>query len=267
MIERWVPLDKGHITTRQNIQLHHVPLADAAKLIRELGRGRALLARGLRQHGPQRHRRPLRRGRSRRGLRPHPLRRRLRALLRPPSGHPGDAAQVEDRLLRLAGRPGDRADPRHRLPPVQRDGERGFEVWVGGGTAIMPRLAHKIYDFVAGRRRLLPAGDRGDRAHLRPPGLAAQEPRPGADQGAARQNRAGGLPGPGRRGAGRRLDRRARLRGRAGAAALRRRRGGAGGGTGRSTARRTATAPSSTSSASATSPPSASRASRRSPSR
>ncbi|MEZ4588387.1 MAG: nitrite/sulfite reductase [Gemmatimonadales bacterium] len=29
-----------------------------------------------------------------------------------------------------------------------REGERGFEVWVGGGTAIMPRLAHRIYDFV-----------------------------------------------------------------------------------------------------------------------
>ena len=36
MIERYVPLRKGHITTRQNIQLHHVPLPDAAKLIREI---------------------------------------------------------------------------------------------------------------------------------------------------------------------------------------------------------------------------------------
>src|SRR5579884_4320678 len=36
-IERYVPLRKGHITTRQNIQMHHVPLQDAAKLIRELG--------------------------------------------------------------------------------------------------------------------------------------------------------------------------------------------------------------------------------------
>ncbi|MGH2914893.1 MAG: hypothetical protein ACRDMX_07885, partial [Solirubrobacteraceae bacterium] len=36
-IEHWVPLRKGHITTRQNIQMHHVPLDDAAKLIRELG--------------------------------------------------------------------------------------------------------------------------------------------------------------------------------------------------------------------------------------
>src|SRR5918998_3928782 len=37
VVEKYVPLRKGHITTRQNIQMHHVPLADAAKLIRELG--------------------------------------------------------------------------------------------------------------------------------------------------------------------------------------------------------------------------------------
>src|ERR671934_898566 len=36
VIERYVPLRKGHITTRENIQMHHVPLPDAAKLIREL---------------------------------------------------------------------------------------------------------------------------------------------------------------------------------------------------------------------------------------
>src|ERR1041385_5023812 len=37
VVEEWVPLHKGHITTRQNIQMHHVPLRDAAKLIRALG--------------------------------------------------------------------------------------------------------------------------------------------------------------------------------------------------------------------------------------
>src|SRR3712207_909928 len=37
VVEKWVPLRKGHVTTRQNIQMHHVPLPDAAKLIRELG--------------------------------------------------------------------------------------------------------------------------------------------------------------------------------------------------------------------------------------
>ncbi|HEX8054679.1 MAG TPA: nitrite/sulfite reductase [Thermoleophilaceae bacterium] len=34
--ERFTPLVKGHITTRQNIQYHHVPLPDAAKAIRLL---------------------------------------------------------------------------------------------------------------------------------------------------------------------------------------------------------------------------------------
>src|SRR3982750_2430999 len=36
VIEEWAPLNKGHITTRQNIQLHHIPLDDAAKLIRRI---------------------------------------------------------------------------------------------------------------------------------------------------------------------------------------------------------------------------------------
>src|SRR3989442_11111579 len=32
--ERFAPLGKGHITTRQNFQFHHIPLPDAAKAIR-----------------------------------------------------------------------------------------------------------------------------------------------------------------------------------------------------------------------------------------
>ena len=35
--ERWTPFRKGHITTRQNIQYHHVPLPDAAQAIRLMG--------------------------------------------------------------------------------------------------------------------------------------------------------------------------------------------------------------------------------------
>jgi Nitrite/Sulfite reductase ferredoxin-like half domain len=35
-IEKYAPLRKGHITTRENIQIHHVPLPDAAKFIREI---------------------------------------------------------------------------------------------------------------------------------------------------------------------------------------------------------------------------------------
>src|SRR4051795_8367777 len=36
VVEQYAPLNKGHITTRQNIQIHHVPLADTAELIRQI---------------------------------------------------------------------------------------------------------------------------------------------------------------------------------------------------------------------------------------
>src|SRR5258705_483658 len=35
VIEKHVPLKKGHITTRQNVQMHHIPLKDAANAIRD----------------------------------------------------------------------------------------------------------------------------------------------------------------------------------------------------------------------------------------
>src|SRR3954464_13329450 len=34
--ERYAPLNKAHLTTRQNFQIHHIPLRDMAKLIREI---------------------------------------------------------------------------------------------------------------------------------------------------------------------------------------------------------------------------------------
>src|SRR5215210_4174134 len=37
VVERFAPLRKGHITTRQNIQIHYVPLRDAAEAIRIMG--------------------------------------------------------------------------------------------------------------------------------------------------------------------------------------------------------------------------------------
>src|SRR6478672_11535331 len=38
VVERYAPLNKGHVTTRQNIQIHHVPLRDMEALIREISR-------------------------------------------------------------------------------------------------------------------------------------------------------------------------------------------------------------------------------------
>ena len=36
VVERYAPLGKGHITTRQNIQIHHIPLAEMTEVIRKI---------------------------------------------------------------------------------------------------------------------------------------------------------------------------------------------------------------------------------------
>src|SRR3954469_666703 len=36
VVEEYAPLNKGHVTTRQNIQIHHIPLKQMAELIRKV---------------------------------------------------------------------------------------------------------------------------------------------------------------------------------------------------------------------------------------
>ena len=36
IVEKYTPLNKGHVTTRENIQLHHVPLLEAAEVLKML---------------------------------------------------------------------------------------------------------------------------------------------------------------------------------------------------------------------------------------
>ena len=117
VIENYVPLRKGHITTRQNIQMHHIPLDDAAKLIRELGDAGLSEPRGLRQHHAQRDRRSARGHARGRAVRHHAVRGRVRPLLRPPPDHAGDAAEGQDRVHRDRRGQRDHADPRHGLRP------------------------------------------------------------------------------------------------------------------------------------------------------
>ena len=95
--------------------------------------------------------------------------------------------------------------------PRIRDGVRGVEMRVGGGTSIMPRIAPTLYEFVE-----LDNGDylkvtEAVHADLRPPGLPARQPCPGADQGADRQDRDRRVPRAGRGGARGRLGLGARL--------------------------------------------------------
>jgi sulfite reductase beta subunit-like hemoprotein len=148
VIERWVPMRKGHITTRQNIQLHHVPLADAAELIRELGKAGLSSREGCGNTVRNVTADPYAGIAADEVFDPTPY---AGAYVRYFVRHPVTQAMPRKWKVAFSASPADRAIvPIHDLGflPVIRDGVRGFEVWVGGGTAIMPRLAHKIYDFV-----------------------------------------------------------------------------------------------------------------------
>ncbi|HEX8754612.1 MAG TPA: nitrite/sulfite reductase [Solirubrobacterales bacterium] len=148
VVERWVPLRKGHITTRQNIQLHHVPLADAAKLIREVGKAGLSSREGCGNTVRNVTADPFAGVAQDEVFDPTPY---AGAYVRYFVRHPTTQAMPRKWKTAFSSSPADRAIvPIHDIGfiPVIRDGQRGFEVWVGGGTAIMPRLAHKIFDFV-----------------------------------------------------------------------------------------------------------------------
>ncbi|MGV1047162.1 MAG: nitrite/sulfite reductase [Solirubrobacterales bacterium] len=148
VIERWVPLGKGHITTRQNIQLHHVPLADAAELIRALGEAGLSSREGCGNTVRNVTADPYAGVAPDEVFDPTPY---AGAYVRYFVRHPVTQAMPRKWKTAFSSSPADRAIvPIHDIGflPVIRDGQRGFEVWVGGGTAIMPRLAHEIYDFV-----------------------------------------------------------------------------------------------------------------------
>src|SRR6059058_1688696 len=147
-IDKYVPLRKGHITTRQNIQMHHVPLPEAAKLIRDLGEAGLSSREGC--------------GNTMRNVTGDP-----RAGVLP--GEDFDITPYAGAYVRyfvrhettqglprkfktaFASTAGDNTIAKiHDIAflPKLRDGVRGVEVLVGGGTSIMPRLAPTLYDFV-----------------------------------------------------------------------------------------------------------------------
>ena len=225
VIERYVPLDKGHITTRQNIQLHHVPLDDAAKAIRELGEAGLSSREGCGNTVRNVTGDPYAGIAEDEVFDPTPY---AAAYVRYFVRHPTTQLMPRKWKTAFTSSDADRAiTPIHDLGfmPRVKDGVRGFKVVVGGGTSIMPRIAETITEFAERRQRRLPQGLRGGAADLRPPGLAARQPRPGPDQGADRQDRDRRVPRANGRRASGRVGRRPRLRGRARARAHRRRRG------------------------------------------
>jgi sulfite reductase (ferredoxin) len=147
-IERYVPLKKGHITTRQNIQMHHIPLPDAAKLIRELGDA------GLSSREGCGNTMRNVTGDPRAGVLPgedFDITPYAAAYVRYFVRHPTTQAMPRKWKTAFASTAGDNTIAQIHdgayLPTV-RDGVRGVAVLVGGGTSIMPRLAPTLYDFV-----------------------------------------------------------------------------------------------------------------------
>jgi sulfite reductase (ferredoxin) len=148
VIETYVPLRKGHITTRQNIQMHHVPLPDAAKAIRELGDANLSSREGC--------------GNTIRNVTGDPragvtegelfdITPYAAAYVRYFVRHP--TTQAMPRKVKTAFTATDEdvaITGIHDIGfiPKQRDGVRGVEIRVGGGTSIMPRIAPTLYEFV-----------------------------------------------------------------------------------------------------------------------
>ncbi|HZU39976.1 MAG TPA: nitrite/sulfite reductase [Solirubrobacteraceae bacterium] len=147
-IEKYVPLRKGHITTRQNIQMHHVPLPDAAKLIRELGDA------GLSSREGCGNTMRNVTGDPRAGVLPgeeFDITPYAGAYVRYFVRHPTTQSMPRKFKTAFASTAGDNTIAKiHDLAflPKVRDGVRGVEVLVGGGTSIMPRLAPTLYEFV-----------------------------------------------------------------------------------------------------------------------
>jgi sulfite reductase (ferredoxin) len=153
VVEKYVPLNKGHITTRQNIQMHHVPLLDAEKLIREIGETGLSSREGC--------------GNTMRNVTGDPwagvakdelfdLTPYVGAYVRYFVRHPTTQAMPRKVKTSFDGGPRDRAISgihdvafRARVKQIEGRGEvRGVEMLVGGGTSIMPRKAQVLYEFL-----------------------------------------------------------------------------------------------------------------------
>jgi sulfite reductase beta subunit-like hemoprotein len=148
LAEQYAPLRKGHITTRQNFQFHHIPLADMALAIRELGKV------GLSSREAC--------GNTVRNVTGDPwagicegeaydvtpyagafvryfVRNEVCQLL-PRKFKVSWSATDEDRAVSLI----------HDLGfiPRMRNGVKGVEIRTGGGTSIMPRIGSPLFEFV-----------------------------------------------------------------------------------------------------------------------
>jgi sulfite reductase beta subunit-like hemoprotein len=148
VVEKYAPLDKGHITTRQNIQIHHVPLRDMESLLREIAEVDLSSREGCGNTVRNVTGDPWAGVASDEVFDPTPY---AGAYVRYFVRHP--TTQLMPRKIKTAfsGSDEDRAITGiHDIAFLsrERDGVKGFEVRVGGGTSIMARIAPTLYDFV-----------------------------------------------------------------------------------------------------------------------
>jgi len=153
VIEKYVPLNRGHITTRQNVQMHHIPLPEVELAIRELSDSGLSSREGC--------------GNTVRNVTGDPwagvakdelfdMTPYVGAYVRYFVRHPTTQAMPRKIKTAFDGSPQDRAisgihDIAYRARVRQIDGRgevRGAEMLVGGGTSLMPRVAPALYDFV-----------------------------------------------------------------------------------------------------------------------
>lgn len=154
IVEKYTPLKKGHITTRENIQLHHMTLENCAEAMELLGKvglsTREACANTVRNvvAPPQS------------GVCPDELfdvMPYLAAYVRYGVRHP--LTQNFPRKFKTSftgcADHDDIISPLHDLAYIAQvrgegaDAQRGFKVLVGGGTSIMPKLGQTLYEFVS----------------------------------------------------------------------------------------------------------------------
>jgi sulfite reductase (ferredoxin) len=153
VVEQYAPLNKGHITTRQNVQIHHIPLAEMEPAIRELSESGLSSREGC--------------GNTVRNVTGDPwagvakdelfdMTPYVGAYVRYFVRHPTTQAMPRKIKTAFDGSPRDRAISgihdiafRARTKEIEGRGTvRGAEMLVGGGTSIMPRVAPALYEFV-----------------------------------------------------------------------------------------------------------------------
>ena len=151
--DSYAPLHKGHITTRENIQFHHIPLPECPDVIRMLGEvglsTREACGNTVRNvvgspsagvcedeiFDPT----PYLAAYVRFGVR-NPLTqsfpRKFKTAFTGCESHDAVAAAIQD-LTYVS-----------QIKNIDGQPKKGFKVFVGGGTSIMPRLAKPLYEFL-----------------------------------------------------------------------------------------------------------------------